>query len=98
MLRLEEGCYGGDDTVGDDTVGGGMLRRGDATVGYSQQSSSSNFSIRAFRAGIERARICQFELFEPILSSKLDKQFPVERFEATVSRSSVPSPPLKTET
>ena len=26
---------------------------------------------------------------------KLDKQFPVEPFEATVSQSTVPSPPLK---
>ena len=42
-----------------------------------------------------RAQISEFELFEPILSLKLDKQFPVEQFEATVSRSTVPSPPLK---
>ena len=32
---------------------------------------------------------------ELILLSKLDKQFLVERFEATVSQSTVPSPPLK---
>ena len=32
-----------------------------------------------------RAQICQFELFELSLLSKSDKQFPVERFEATVS-------------
>ena len=38
-----------------------------------------NFSIRAFRA---------FFLL------KLNKQFPVEQFEATVSQSTVPSPPL----
>ena len=42
-----------------------------------------------------RAQISQFELFELILSLKLDKQFPVEQFEATVSQSTVPSPPLK---
>ena len=30
-----------------------------------------------------------------MLLSKLDKQFPVEQFEATVSQSTVPSPPLK---
>ena len=36
------------------------------------------------------------ELFEFILLLKLDKQFPVEQFEATVSQSTVPSPPLKT--
>ena len=35
-------------------------------------SSSSNFSLRAFRA-----QIPQLELFEPILLSKLDKPFPV---------------------
>ena len=32
-----------------------------------------------------RARISQFELFEFIPLLKLDKQFPVERFEPTVS-------------
>ena len=42
-----------------------------------------------------RARSSQFELFELILLLKLDKQFPVERFEATVSQSTVPSPPLR---
>ena len=41
-----------------------------------------------------RAQIQQFELFELILLMKLDKQFPVEQFEATVSRSTVPSTPL----
>ena len=41
-----------------------------------------------------RAQISRFELFELILLSKLDKHFPVEQFEATVSRSTVPSPPL----
>ena len=41
-----------------------------------------------------RAQISQFELLELILLLKLDKQFPVEHFEATVSRSAVPSPPL----
>ena len=42
-----------------------------------------------------RAQICQFEFFELILLLKLDKQFPVEQFEATASQSTVPSPPLK---
>ena len=37
-----------------------------------------------------RAQTSQFELFELILSSKLDKPFPVEQFEATVSQSTVP--------
>ena len=41
-----------------------------------------------------RAQISQFEFFELILLLKLDKQFPVEQFEATVSQSTVPSPPL----
>ena len=42
-----------------------------------------------------RAKIYQFELFELILLSKLDRRFPVERFAATVSQSTVPSPRLK---
>ena len=41
-----------------------------------------------------RARIVRFELFELVLLLKLDKQFPVEQFEATVSQSTVPSPLL----
>ena len=41
-----------------------------------------------------RAQIYQFELFELVLLLKLDKGFPVEEFEATVSRSTAPSPPL----
>ena len=40
-----------------------------------------------------RAQIDQFELFEFILFLKLDKQLPVEPFEATVSQSTVASPP-----
>ena len=43
-----------------------------------------------------RAQISQFELFELILFLKLDKQFPVEQFEATASQSTVPSPPSYT--
>ena len=41
-----------------------------------------------------RAQIVQCELFELVLLSKLDKQLPVEQFEATVSQSTVPSPVL----
>ena len=41
-----------------------------------------------------RARMSQFELFEFILLLKFGKRFPVERFEATVSQSTAPSPPL----
>ena len=36
----------------------------------------------------------RFELFELIVLLKLDKHFPVEHFEATISQSTVPSPPL----
>ena len=42
-----------------------------------------------------RAQVSHFALFELILSMKLDKQLPVERFESIVSQSAVPSPPLK---
>ena len=41
-----------------------------------------------------RAQISQLELFELILLLKLDKQFPVEQFEATATRSTVLFPPL----
>ena len=41
-----------------------------------------------------RTQICKFELFELVLLLKLVKQFTVEQFEATVSQSTVPSPPL----
>ena len=41
-----------------------------------------------------RIQFHQFELFELLLLFKLDKQFPVEQFEATVSQSTVTSPPL----
>ena len=40
-----------------------------------------------------RAQISQFELFELILSLKLDKQLAVEQFEATASQSAVITPP-----
>ena len=42
-----------------------------------------------------RAQISQFELFELVLLLKFGKKFPVEQFEATVSQSTVPSPPLR---
>ena len=44
-----------------------------------------------------RAQISRFGLFELILSLKLDKQLPVEQFEATASQSTVPSPPLRSD-
>ena len=42
-----------------------------------------------------RAQIVQFELFELIPLLKSDEQFSTDRFEPTVSRSTVPSPPLQ---
>ena len=42
-----------------------------------------------------RAQISPFELFELIPVLKLDKEFPVEQFEAAVSQSTAPSPPLR---
>ena len=39
-----------------------------------------------------RAQISQFELLKLILLLKLEKQFPVEQIEATVSQSAVPPP------
>ena len=56
------------------------------------QSFSEGVMIRLENP--RRARISQFELFELILSLKLDRQFRVEQFEATVSQSTVPSPLL----
>ena len=41
-----------------------------------------------------RARISRFEPLELIISLKLDKWFPVQQLEATVSQSRVPSSPL----
>ena len=40
-------------------------------------------------------KIVNFELFEFILLLELDKQFPVEQSEATVSQSTVPFPPVR---
>ena len=80
-LAADEDSGGGDDTVGKTLIELKFLN---------SSFSSSNFSIRAFRA-----RISKFELFELVLLLKLDKQLPVERFEAAVPQSAVPSPPLK---
>ena len=41
-----------------------------------------------------RAQIYQSEFFDLLLLLKLDKQFPVEQFEATASQSTVPPPPF----
>ena len=42
-----------------------------------------------------RAQNHQFELFQLIIRSKLDKRFPVEQFDPTVSPSTVLFPPLR---
>ena len=41
------------------------------------------------------AQLSQFELFELVLLSKLDKQLPVEQFEATSISVECTVPPLK---
>ena len=53
--------------------------------------------LRGVRVSAHRAQIVLFQLFELILLLKLDKQFPVEQFEATVSQSTVPNPLLTSE-
>ena len=58
--------------------------RGDDTVGNPHRAQISQFE--------SLAQISQFELFVLILLVKLDRQFPVERFEAAVSQSTAPSP------
>ena len=45
-------------------------------------------------ANPRRAQSYKFELFELVLLLRLGKRFPVEPFEASVSRSTAPSPPL----
>ena len=65
-------------------IGVVLIGRGDDSVW--KPSWSSNFSFRA--------QISQFELFELMLFLKLDEWLPVERFEATVSQSTVASPLL----
>ena len=64
-----------------------LFGRGDDTVGDPHRAR--NYKVEAFRAQISR-----FELFELILLLRLVKRLPVERFEATVSQSTVPLPPL----
>ena len=39
-------------------------------------------------------KFLKFDVFELILSLKLDKQFSIEQFEAAISQSTVHSPPL----
>ena len=72
-----------------------------ASLQVYDQSSSQRFSADlCFGRGDDtvghphRTQICQFESFELILLSKSDERFPVERFMATVSQSTVPPPPL----
>ena len=54
--------------------------RKDDRVGKAHRTQTSQFEL--------------FELFELIPLLKLDKQLSIEQFEATVSQSTVPSPPL----
>ena len=62
-------------------------------------ASCSEHSVLYFGRGDDtvgnpyRAQISQFKLFKLILLLKLDKLFPVEQFEETVSQSTVPSHP-----
>ena len=57
-------------------------------------NSNTNHTKKAVMVGNpHRAQICQFGFFELIFLFKLDKQFPVERFEATASQSTIPSLP-----
>ena len=58
---------------------GEILRGGLAVLGRGDDAAGNP----------RRAQRSQFELFELILLSKLDKQFPAEQFEATVSQSTV---------
>ena len=53
------------------------LGRGDDTVGDPRRAQISRFEF------LFRAQIYEFDIFELILSSKLDQQFPVEQFEAS---------------
>ena len=66
-------------------------------------SGQSRRDYRVSEGGMIRSEILielkflNSSFFELILVLKLDKQFPVEQFEATVSQSTVPSPPLRVE-
>ena len=86
---------------GDDTVG--TFFQFDIEEGnfFSNDTVGNSFSNDTVgRGGMTQLEtlieldIFQFELFELILSLKLDKRLPVEQFEATVSQSTVPSPLL----
>ena len=43
---------------------------------------------------VVRAQFANFELFERIILLNLDKRLPVEQFEAALSQSAAPPPPL----
>ena len=70
--------------------GSALSPRGGARAGPSASLGRGENTVGNPR----RARISQFELFELILLLKLNRQLSVERFEARVSRSTVPSPTL----
>ena len=54
-------------------------------------SWAEKFTAGAFHP--HRAQIYKLYMFDLILLLKLDQQFPVEQFEATLSQSTVPSLP-----
>ena len=73
----------------------------DAAAAPDARSENREVCVAPFGRGDDevgiphRAQIYRFELFELLLLLKLDKEFPVEQFEATVSsQSTLPSPPL----
>ena len=65
------------------------IRRGGCSIGWTLIGRGDDTV-----GNPRRAQIDQCELLELVLLLKLDKQFPVEQFEVTVSQSTVPSPPL----
>ena len=56
--------------------------------------SLSEGGMIRLEARAHRAQMSQFEPFELVPLSKVAEQFSIEQFEATASRSTVPSPPL----
>ena len=68
---------------------GSLRRQGDIPT---LQASEGGMIRLETLIGLE---ISQFEFFELIILSKLDKEFSIEQFEPTVSQSTVPSPPSK---
>ena len=76
-----------------------LVPSGCSSTSLPPSTRTTSWATSAFGRGDDsvgnphRAQISQFELFELILLLKLDRQFSIERFETTVSQSTVPSPP-----